>query len=227
MQADTRGTQSGSYDDTRQTPQTFLSLVLFVCLFGCLFCFVFVSLRYPRVSSLAQEMFTSEANASTVYTSSFGQPVSQHGRLGTRFFPVASVSSSCTTRRLRASFARKTRKHRTCSAGYFNPAFALVFSRSVRVKSKHKDKARLHFKRWKCEACVLALLSAFASSCKRPLLLYCNTARNESRDVIRRLSSATSATRKINKEEKVLSWMRDISLCLNVRVLASLVWTSP
>ena len=65
------------------------------------------------------------------------------------------------------------------------------------LKANTSTKARLHFKRWKCVTYVLA------------------------KWIERRESSAKSATRKINKEENVLSWMRDISLCLNVPVLAS------
>lgn len=54
---------------------------------------------------------------------------------------------------LPASFAQKTRKNNACSAGYFHLEFALVLSRSVRVKSKHKHKGT--FALQKVEVCGL------------------------------------------------------------------------
>lgn len=60
---------------------------------------------------------------------------------------------SCAPRLLPALFAQKTRKNNACSAGYFHLEFALVLSRSVRVKSKHKNKGT--FALQKVEVCGL------------------------------------------------------------------------
>ena len=119
----------------------FSRFCLFACLFACpvLFCFVFLF--------LAQDIF--EANASTEYTSPFEQPTSQHARR--QRLPPSRVS--CAPRLLPASFAQKKRKNNACSAGYFHLEFALVLSRSVRVKSKHKHKGT--FTLQKVEVCDL------------------------------------------------------------------------
>ena len=95
------------------------------------------------------DVHTSEANASTEYTSPFEQPTSQHARRQR----VPSSRVSCAPRLLPASFAQKTRKNNACSAGYFHLEFALVLSRSVRVKSKHKHKGT--FALQKVEVCGL------------------------------------------------------------------------
>ena len=134
----------------------FSRFCLFACLFACpvLFCFCFVLFLF-----LAQDIFeaivstrdvhTSEANASTEYTSPFEQPTSQH----TRRQRVPPSGVSCAPRLLPASFAQKTRKNNACSAGYCHLEFALVLSWSVRVKGKHKHKGT--FTLQKVEVCDL------------------------------------------------------------------------
>jgi len=96
-----------------------------------------------------RDVHTSEANASTEYTSPFEQPTSQHARR--QRLPPSRVS--CAPRLLPTLFAQKTRKNNACSAGYFHLEFALVLSRSVRVKSKHKHKGT--FALQKVEVCGL------------------------------------------------------------------------
>ena len=175
----------------------FSRFCLFACLFACpvLFCFVFLFLAQDIFETIVstRDVHPFEANASTEYISPFEQPTSQH----TRRQRVPPSRVSCAPRLLPASFAQKKRKNNACSAGYCHLEFALVLSRSVWVKSKHKHKGT--FTLQKVEVCDFLL----------------------AKWIERRESSAKSATRKINKEENVLSWMLDISLCLNVPMLAS------
>lgn len=157
-----------------------------------LFCLFLAQDIFEAIVS-TRDVHTSEANASTEYTSPFEQPTSQH----TRRQRVPPSRVSCAPRLLPASFAQKTRKNNACSAGYCHLEFALVLSRSVRVKSKHKHKGT--FTLQKVEVCDLR-------ACEM----------NRATRVKRKISN-----KKINKEENVLSWMLDISLCLNVPMLAS------
>ena len=157
-----------------------------------LFCLFLAQDIFEAIVS-TRDVHTSEANASTEYTSPFEQPTSQH----TRRQRVPPSRVSCAPRLLPASFAQKTRKNNACSAGYCHLEFALVLSRSVRVKSKHKHKGT--FTLQKVEVCDLRVCEM-----------------NRATRVKRKISN-----KKINKQENVLSWMLDISLCLNVPMLAS------
>ena len=132
----------------------FSRFCLFACLFArpVLFCFCFCLFLAQDIFEAivsTRDVHTSEANASTEYTSPFEQPTSQH----TRRQRVPPSRVSCAPRLLPASFAQKTRKNNACSAGYCHLEFALVLSRSVRVKSKHKHKGT--FTLQKVEVCDL------------------------------------------------------------------------
>ena len=129
----------------------FSRFCLFACLFACpdLLCFLFLAQDIFEAILSTRDVHTSEANASTEYTSPFEQPTSQH----TRRQRVPPSRVSWAPRLLPASFAQKTRKNNACSAGYCHLEFALVLSRSVRVKSKHKHKGT--FTLQKVEVCDL------------------------------------------------------------------------
>ena len=113
-----------------------------------LFCLFLAQDIFEAIVS-TRDVHTSEANASTEYTSPFEQPTSQH----TRRQRVLPSRVSCAPRLLPASFAQKTQKNNACSPGYCHLEFALVLSWSVRVKSKHKHKGT--FTLQKVEVCGL------------------------------------------------------------------------
>ena len=133
----------------------FSRFCLFACLFACpdLFCFLFLAQDIFEAIVSTRDVHTSEANASTEYTSPFEQPTSQH----TRRQPVPPSRVSCAPRLLPASFAQKNEKKIT-------PVLQAIVTLSLHLfcpglyelKANTSTKARLHFKRWKCVTYVLA-----------------------------------------------------------------------
>lgn len=133
----------------------FSRFCLFACLFArpVLFCFcLFLAQDIFEAIVSTRDVHTSEANASTEYTSPFEQPTSQHTRRQRVPRRVCLALHACFLLRS----PKKREKITAVLQAIVTLSLHLFCPGLYELKANTSTKARLHFKRWKCVTYVLA-----------------------------------------------------------------------